>query len=436
MQRRFLLSLGAAAIFAAAFGMYFATRVDSPKTVAVKAEASARFTCPMHPSIVQGQPGTCPICGMTLVKLSDGSELAHSDLLHVDDDTQQRMGVRLMPAEVKELSRSLQAYAVITSDESRAVSVTAKVEGWIRRFHVQGVGQRIRQGQVLYELYSPELQQRQRDYVDLLTRRDGLLGSDGGMGTTGPNFAMLSSIAKELFRARDRLLAADIPSDELEKLEKNRRALDVMPIRATQNGIVTSIAAREGSYVNPMQPILVYADQSSVWAEITLYPDQIGWLKNDDRITLTSGLDASVKTVLKVDLTTLQIDPVSRAAKLRLPLTNTKDAFLPGSYADATIESAPRRTLSVPKDAVIRTGRGQFVVVSAGNGHFRSAPVTLGIEDDTSVEILSGLVEGDSIAVNGQFLLDAASSLQSMQSRLTAVSPSSDASDQEAIKRD
>lgn len=394
-----------------------AVRKSAPLAAASKPE---RYTCPMHPNIVQSETGTCPICSMALVKLSDGSTTSHSSLVHVDASTQQRMGVRLEAAQERDLRRSIKAFATIAPDASRTISVSGKVEGWIKRLYVQGVGQPIRAGQLLFELYSPELEQRQRDYVGLLTRLDSLRGNSNSMEATnlGPNSAMIGSLAKERFRTRSRLLAADIPEDVLVNLEKERRPLDVIPVRATQAGIVTSISVNEGSYINPMQSILVYTNQSQVWAEVTLYPDQIAWIKNGDTIKLTSGLETATTIESKIDLSTLQIDAGSRTARLRLPLANTTGSFVPGGYADVVIETSPRRALSIPRDALIRTGHGYFAVVSEGDGHFRSAPVKTGIEDDSFVEIVSGLTAGMEIAVNGQFLLDAASSIQAMQSRM------------------
>ncbi|WP_394780261.1 efflux RND transporter periplasmic adaptor subunit, partial [Undibacterium sp.] len=375
------------------------------------------YTCPMHPEIVQDHSGTCPICGMTLVKMHHATDHAGdaAPLVYIDDATQQRMGVRLEAAAVTEMHKEINAFATISPDESRTVSVNPKVEGWIRRLHVQGIGQAVRKGQVLYEIYSPELQQRQRDYVDLLTRREALLGSS--MELVGPNSAMLGSLAKERFRARDRLLAADIPLDVVEELEKSRRIADVIPVRAAQDGVVASITAREGSYVNPMQTVLVYTDSTRVWAEITLFPDQVSWLKNGDVVVLTSGLDKNVQLRAKINLSSLQIDASNRAAKLRLSLENSTQAFRAGAYAEAVILSSARKTLSVPRDALIRTGHGDFLVVGQGQGHFLNTVVKTGIEDKERVEILGGLKAGQQVAVNAQFLLDAAGSLQAMQQR-------------------
>lgn len=391
-------------------------------------DSTDKYTCPMHPGIITHEPGNCPICGMNLVKMVQSESGKGSDQVHVDSATQQRMGVQLQKAQITRMYRAIDTFATITSDQSHSVSVNSFVTGWIKRWHVQGVGQSIKKGQILYEIYSPELQQRQREYLNILTRLDSMRSTGGGMtmsrgqDLSAASFVMLRGLAKDRFRTRDRLLDAGVPASALERLEQNRRIQDVVPIHATQDGIVTEMSAREGIYINPQQSLLTYIDNSSVWAEVALYPDQIGWLKNGDAVTLTSGLDEATSAHSQVDLSTLQIDPVSRTAKLRLAISNDDNAFHPGSYAKVTIETNERQVLSVPRDAVIRTGRGEYVVVNESPDHFRSAPVKTGIEDEHAVEIRSGLEDGAKIVVNGQFLLDAAASLQSMQNRLAATS--------------
>src|SRR5574340_959091 len=211
----------------------------------VVAPAAEQWVCPMHPEVVRQQPGNCPICGMTLVKLRNGKSVKHSDLIHADQAMQQRIGIRLHAARHIDLGRPIHAFGTVVADESANVSVNPKAEGWVRRLAVQSVGQPVRKGQILFELYSPDLQQRQRDYLDLLTRRDALTA--GGMEAGMRNSAMVRSIARERFRVRDRLLAADVPPDVIAELDRTRQVRDVIPVRAERDGIVTAVSARAGS---------------------------------------------------------------------------------------------------------------------------------------------------------------------------------------------
>jgi Cu(I)/Ag(I) efflux system membrane fusion protein len=425
-KRKLAISLAIGAALAA--GLLYAARLQAPAAgqgIDVHALAAApaleSYTCPMHADVLQHHPGTCPICGMTLVKVAPAAHADHAaPLVQIDQATGQRMGVRMAPLQLYRMHRVVDTFATIGADESRVVAQNPKVEGWIRRLNVHGPGQQVRKGQLLYEIYSPELQQRQREYIDLLARRDGLLEGSGGMGQSGPNQAMLGSLAKERYRVRDRLLAADMPPDVLAQLEKDRRVVEVVPVRAAQDGTVQSVSARAGSYVNPMQTVLTYADYSRIWAELTLFPDQLGWIRNGDSVVLTSGIDKRQAITARVELANLQFDPASRSARLRLSLPNVHRAFSPGAYVEAQLRGAARAVLAVPRDALIRTGHGDFVVQGVGHGQFRTVPVTTGLEDHEQVEIVGGLAAGDEVAVNAQFLLDSAASLQAMQQRQAA----------------
>lgn len=388
------------------------------------------YTCSMHPQIRQDHPGTCPICNMNLTRAEDASGAAPAASqaraaaqVHVPPEQQRRAGVETAVAAHVELARTIGAYATIGYDSSAAVSVNPKVEGWIRRLAVAGIGQPVRRGQVLYEIYSPELQQRQREYIDLLTRKDALL-SDASMTIPGAANAMAGSLAKEKFRNRARLLAADMSEDLVLALERERRVIDVIPVRAARDGIVTAIGAQEGNYVNPMQQVLAYADTSRVWAELTLYPDQVGWIRNGDTVRLRSALDGR-EARARVDLATLQVDAASRTARLRVPLADRKGSFPPGAFAQAEIDTHAQSVLAVPREAVVRAGQGDYVILADAHDHFRRASVVTGIENGESVAIVRGLRAGDRVAVNAQFLLDGALALQAPAMTLAAAEPDS-----------
>jgi len=440
-RRRLLAGLGltvaAASLLGYGYGRVLHTPTATSAAKPVADTSQAQYTCSMHTHIRQDHGGNCPICNMTLVRVDSGPAQPKNDMVHVDQATQQRMGVQLATATMTPISRSIRAFATIVADESTTVSVNPKVEGFLRRLHVKGVGQPVRRGQVLYEIYSPELQQRQREYIDLLTRKDGLLGDS--MAIVSSNSSMVGSLSKEKFRARDRLIAADMSVELVEQLEKTRRVIDTVPVRAARDGVVTLLGMREGNYVNPMQQILAYSDYSEVWAEVALFPDQLEWVRNGDEMVFRSSLDKSVSQSGRANMSTVQIDPATRTAKLRLSLKNPRGAFQPGTFADVDIKSSQQRSLAVPRDAVIRTGHGDFVVVAEPDQHFRSARVKTGVENNELVAILSGLKEGDRVAINGQFLLDGAASMHSLQARLdgmgAAGTPAASAAPPPAIAR-
>lgn len=345
----------------------------------------------------------------------------------VDPATQQRLGVVLETAKVTPFANGLRLPAQVLLDERGAVSVSPKAEGWVRRLHVAAVGEIVRAGQVLYELYSPELLQRQREYLDILTRRDALTGINGNgvmaaVGNTQPD-SMMTSIARERYRLRQVLAASDLAESVIAELEQSRRVRDVIPVQAVHDGVVTAIAAREGAYVMPAQPVIAYADPRAAAVELTLSPEQLGTMAARENVLLRSTVDRSVTVNAAVERDRAVVDGASRQVRLRVALPATaavRRGFPPGSLAQAELRAAPRALLSVPRDAVLQGGDGDVVLVAEGGVRFRTASVESGADNGERIEIRSGLKPGDRVVVNGQFLIGAEASLQAARQRLRA----------------
>jgi Cu(I)/Ag(I) efflux system membrane fusion protein len=373
------------------------------------------WVCPMHPQILQDHPGTCPICGMDLVE-ANGTHEHGSAGVQIDTASLQRMGVRLAGAEQRTLSRELQTYGTVAIDESSIFNVSPKIEGWIRKLYVNAVGQPVRAGQALYEIYSPEMVQRQREYIELLQRRDQLLQSVTEL--SGQNAQAVASLARERLRAREKFSYADVSDSILNEIERTRRTVDIVSVRAPKSGFVTQIGVREGSYVTPLVNLLSLADTSSVWIDIVLYPDQLAWAKDGDEVSvkLPHSDQPEIKGRLKFINPT--VDNATRTVRARLVVNNTHQLFRPGTFVDAIISTQPHKVLALPRSAVMHTGKGNMVMLARGDGRFIPVSIETGIESGDFIEITEGLQEGAQVAVNGQFLLDSAASLSDSTQRM------------------
>ncbi len=381
--------------------------------------ASKAWVCPMHSHIVEDHPGRCPICGMDLVPIEEPSGPERPGFqsgVHVDSATQQRLGVRLAEVARHPLRRELRTYGVVGIDESSIVNISPKIEGWIRKLHVTAVGQSVRAGQVVYELYSPELVQRQREYIELLWRRDQLLQSMTVLA--GQNAQAAASLARERFRVREKFVYADVGEDVLSELEKSRRTVDVVPVRASRSGFVTQIGAREGSFVTPMINLLSLADTANVWVDVALYTDQLAWVREGDEATVRSPYPGQPDIEGRLNFVTPALDGTTQTRRARMVVKNDQERLRPGQFVDVVIMTPPREALAIPRSAVIRTGAGVRVMLAGDGGHFEPVPIETGIENDELIEVLGGLSAGSRVAVNGQFLLDAAASMSDTVQRM------------------
>lgn len=374
------------------------------------------WVCPMHAHILQDHGGACPICGMDLVEAGATPHAAHG--VHVDSALQQRMGMRVAKARVQHMGRALHTYGKVAIDETSVHTVSPKTDGWVRRLHVTTVGQRVEPGQLLYEIYSPELVQRQREYIELLQRRDQLLQNMTEM--SGQNAQMAAALARERVRTREKFAYADVSERTLARIEATRRPLNHLPVYAKRAGVVTAVGVREGAYVTPMSNVVALADLSTVAVDVVLYADQLEWVRDGDAVSVRFPRSERPALKARLALVAPVVDPLTRALRARLVVDNVETPLRPGEFVDVTIAPRPHEALAVPRSAVIRTGTGSRVMLAREGGHFMPVPVETGIENEEFIEITDGLQEGAEVAVSGQFLLDAAASMNDAAQRMQA----------------
>jgi Cu(I)/Ag(I) efflux system membrane fusion protein len=368
------------------------------------------WVCPMHPEIMQDHPGTCPICGMDLVESKNPG--SHDHGVHVDSASIQKLGVRLTSVEKSPISQEIRVYGNVTADESALYNVHSKFDGWIKKSHVHSVGQHIEKGQVIYEIYSPELIMQQKEYLKFVERRKQILKTMGDVTLQENEYVM--DLLMELSKERTKFLYEDIGVETIQKIEDSRQPVEVAKILASESGVVTQINVREGSFATPSSTLFTLADVTRVWVAATLYPDQAKQVKNGDEVTIAGPDGNVIKAKLEF------VNPVADNNKVsaRIVIDNAQLQLRPGSFVDVTIHAHPHEALVVPSSAVLRTGQGNVVMLHRGTGHFLPVYVETGIENGDLIEVTDGLQPGAEVAVNGQFLLDSAASMHAAVERM------------------
>lgn len=405
--------------------------------------AKQTYVCPMHSHIVQDYPGECPICGMDLVVMKDAAGAAAKQI-HVDTATQQKLGVQLAKAERATLTHDIPVYGTLVPDESAVLRITPNVSGLLTRLNVSRVGQRIERGQVLYEISSQEALDLQYEYIDVMRRAASgtqvvterreqnrvVLEQASAAGPDERAHAeriarqseehvksILQSMERDRERIKLRLLQIGFTDTMLTQLGKSEQAHSTIQARAQRACVVQEVMVRPGMTVNAMAEVLQCVDPTQLWVEIALYPDQLAWVEEGDAVSLRFADGETARIPLK-GLHPL-LDEATRSLRVRLPLPPGRSRSI-GEYVAVTLHSSPRDVLSVPKSAVMRSGRGDFVMRALDKGHFMPVDVMTGIETAERIAIRDGLEEGDQVAVNGQFLLDAAASLADTAQRMRA----------------
>lgn len=380
---------------------------------------------------------------MDLVVLKDAPGAA-ANQIYVDAGTQQKLGVQLVNAEMATLTRDIATYGTLVPDDGAVFRITPNVDGLLTSLHVNRVGQQIARGQLLYEISSQDALTLQYEYVDILRRGEPTMRMaeerraqnrkdlENARNKEQPDrelversvrqseeqlWSLLQPLERDRERLKLRLQQIGFTDAMLARLEQSDKAFVIVPVRAQRACVVQEVMARPGMTVGHMTEILRCVDPSHALIEIALYPDQVSWVKDGDAVTMEFAGGETVKAQLH-GLNPLA-DVATQTLRVRMPVALGRAPNL-GEYAKVTIHATPRQVLSVPKTAVMRTGRGDFVMRAMGKGHFMPVKVSTGIESAERVAIRDGLEAGNQIAVNGQFLMDAAASIADAAQRMHA----------------
>jgi Cu(I)/Ag(I) efflux system membrane fusion protein len=312
--------------------------------------------------------------------------------MQISPERQQLIGVRTGKVKKDRLLMAIRAVGIIEPDQARQKRIHTRISGWVTKVHVNFVGRHVNKGDPLLEIYSPDLLATQQEYLTAL---------EGGQK---PLAAM----------ARRRLELWGVPSDELQELEKTRKARETLTLPSTISGRVLERNVLEGARVEPEMELYRIADLSVVWLQAKIYEYELPHIEIGQpvRIFLASQPDKEIKG--NVSFVEPILQETTRTVKVRVTIDNPKDEFKPGMYADLVIEHDMGEGLLVPESAVLRTGvRNLAFRVLPGN-RFEPVEVTLGpYQYNERFQVLTGLSEGDEIVTSAGFLIDAESRLKS-----------------------
>lgn len=368
------------------------------------ADEAEVWTCSMHPQVRQPEPGSCPICGMDLIPVAnDDEDEARDDngevRLRVSEHAAALMDIQTWPAERRAVSVDLRFFGRVDVDETRLVDVVARSPGYIERLHAHFSFQQVKKGDVLAELYSPDVVAAMRE---LLVARER-----GG---------------QTLDAAKSRLVRMGVLSDQIDEVIASGEVPRTYRVNSPMNGVVMVVGEREGQWLREGGRIVQLADLSMVWVQMEAYETELAWVSEGQSIHFETQAYPGETFQGEVVYVNPVLNSETRTVRFRTEVSNPDGRLKPGLFvrgtlnATATIgsghgEHAIDHTapLVVPASAPLITGKRALVYVKdrdADRPTFEPREVVLGPRAGDYYVIREGLREGDLVVMNGQFKID------------------------------
>lgn len=475
-RRRFGLGalIATAALSAAAAAT--AVLVVAPWRVAGDGEPSAAtatlYQCPMHPSIVQDHPGECPICGMKLIAAPHGApgaaggsprkiafyrspmdprqtsptprqdemgmdyvpvyedEVAAPAVdglatVEIDPARQQLIGLKTTEVVWGDVGGAWRTVGRVAIDETRVRHVNLKVAGFVERIDVDFVGKKVRRGDPLFSIYSPELLAAQEEYLLALRTRTALTrGAGGAGGASGALGAAAADDGEALVAAARRKLALwDVPAEEIERIARTGEPSKTLTLYSPVAGVVTRKDVVEGMKLDAGAMPYEIVDLSSLWVLADVYESELRFVREGMPATLKLHAFPNREFTGKVVFIDPLLNPQTRTVKLRLTFANPSGELRPEMFGEVVLRGAPHQGLRIPPDAIIDSGIDKVVFVAVGEGKFAPRKVRLGEADGTSVEVITGLQQGERVVSRANFLIDSESRLRASLAELSGAAP-------------
>ena len=370
------------------------------------------WQAPMNPEEIYDQPGTSKM-GMDLVPVyededEDEASVESGRTVSIDPVTVQNMGVRTERVRRMDFSRTIRTVGEVQYDEERLYRVNAKISGWIEKLHVHFIGDQVRQGDPLLEIYSPELVATQQEYLLALKNHRMLAAS---------RIASVREDAENLLAsARTRLEYWDIPPSEIERLEQTGEVKKTTLLEAPATGVVVKRNAIEGAHIQAGMDLFEIADLRTVWVHASFYDNEAPWISEGLPVAMELSYLPGKTYAGRVSYIYPYLREKARDVHVRLIFSNPDLDLKPGMYANIQLQGKViPDALIVPSEAVIRSGARTLVFVARGEGRFEPREIRLGEEGgpgNNLVRALSGLSDDEEIVTSAQFMLDSESRLQ------------------------
>lgn len=362
------------------------------------------WVAPMDPNYKRDKPGKSPM-GMDLIPVYAEDLAGENDkpgTVKISPEVENNLGVKSELVLSEKLTPRIETVGYIAFDESHLWQTNVRVAGWVEKLNINAVGEKVRQGDVLFSLYSPELVKAQEELLNAYrTGRSGLVKG-----------------------ATERLVTLGVDRDQIKAIKRSGKASQTIEIKAPADGVIASLNIREGGYLSPAQAVISAGPLDNVWVDAEVFERQTHWMKAGSSATMTLDAIPGNEWQGVVDYVYPILDPKTRTLRVRLKFPNPNGELKPNMFANIALQPvSDESVLTIPKSSVIRSGGMTRVVLAQGEGKYRSARIEVGREAGDRIEVLQGLELNERIVTSAHFMLDSESSQSADLSRINGVEP-------------
>ena len=383
---------------------YVSMPQNSPKPMAEN--KPLYWVAPMDANYRREEPGLSPM-GMELVPFYADESADESNrepgTVKISASIENSLGVKVANVLQQDMHRNIQSAGFLQYDESSIQHYHVRVNGWLEKLYVNSAGDRIKTGQKLFDLYSPELVYAQEEYLA----------------------ARLTNNKTLIQAALLKLRALGVSNKQVKSLEKNKKVRQTLTFYAVRPGYISNLNVRQGMYIQPQLEIMATGDLSSIWVIAEVFERQASWLEMAAPVEMTLAAFPDKKWQGKVDYIFPVLNSENRTVQARIVFENPDLKLKPNMFAELNIQVRPlNNAIVIPSEAVIYSSDMQRVVLALGNGQFRSTRVITGIQSMGFTQIIEGLEDGQKVVQSAQFLIDSESSINAELSRMQHEKPS------------
>lgn len=372
------------------------------------------YTCPMHPEIIKDKPGTCPICGMDLVKKETSSKQVDDVELESLLKPTNELVISSIPVttiEKRGEQIEIEALGNIAYDTRQVGSISARVSGRIEKLYVRYRFQKINRGQKIADIYSPELLTAQQNLLFLLKN--------------DPDNTVFIQAAKE------KLLLLGMSMEQMQTIIQTGKPILTITVYSNYSGhiheaaykgqmssntggmkdialLTEELSLKEGMYLQKGQSIFTVFNPNKAWALLNIYGDNQSLVQIGNKVRIIPETAPQKDFRASIDFIEPFYQKNNKTLTARVYFDNSTLSIPIGSQVKANIFGNAKRAYWLPKEAVLSLGIDRVVFLKT-NGGFKALKITTGITHEKFIQIVGGLTEKDSVASNAQYLMDSES---------------------------